>query len=326
MISIIVPVYNVENYLQATLDSILNSTYQDFEIILVDDGSTDGSGAICDEFAQRDPRVHVIHKANGGVSSARNTALSVAKGESVCFIDSDDLIHPQMLEILVNALNKGPYNFSICFHKKISEGDEVDTGHFLFPETEFRTLSRLDFSRKLYSQSDMGQYHVVYNKLYKRDFIEGILFSSLRIGEDVEWVHRVCLKMKQCVVVEKVLYFYIQHRSSLTHDHFNPNHLDGIRCYYMCLNQIPKEDFEFRSLCMSRLYQMMILTRYICGHSQYASDVNTLNAGIREDTKEEFKQSEISRFKKWRLMTFYYLPFTYRLFMKTCDTIAKVMN
>ena len=98
MVSIIVPVYNVEEYLRECVDSILNQTYSDVEVILVDDGSTDQSGNICDEYAKMDSRIKVIHKKNGGVSAARNTGIGEASGEYLMFVDSDDAIHPELVE------------------------------------------------------------------------------------------------------------------------------------------------------------------------------------------------------------------------------------
>ena len=104
MISVIVPVYRVEKYLKRCVDSILQQTYENIEIILVDDGSPDQSGKICDDIARIDSRVRVIHKKNGGLSSARNAALEIINGDYVSFVDSDDLIHPQMFELLLNKM------------------------------------------------------------------------------------------------------------------------------------------------------------------------------------------------------------------------------
>lgn len=119
MISVIVPVYNVEEYLPTCIESILNQTYKDLEILLIDDGSTDNSGRICDEYAKRDNRCIVIHQPNKGVYNARNTGLEHVKGEYISFIDSDDYIHPQMLEILYETLQKEDYDFSMVAYKKV---------------------------------------------------------------------------------------------------------------------------------------------------------------------------------------------------------------
>lgn len=119
MISVIVPIYNVEEYLPACIESILNQTYKDFEILLIDDGSTDNSGKICDKYAGKDKRCIVIHQQNKGLSGARNTGLDNVKGEYISFIDGDDYIHPQMFEILYKEIEKENYDFAMISHKKV---------------------------------------------------------------------------------------------------------------------------------------------------------------------------------------------------------------
>ena len=124
MVSIIVTVYNIEKYLEPCLKSILDSTYQDYEVILVDDGSKDGSGMICDHFAEQDGRFKVIHKVNAGVSQARNTGLEAAKGDYITFVDGDDVIHPNMLAVLMDAINEGDYDVSMVYGIQVPEGGQ----------------------------------------------------------------------------------------------------------------------------------------------------------------------------------------------------------
>ena len=119
-ISIIVPVYNVEPYIGKCLDSILEQTYSNYEVLLIDDGSTDNSGVICDEYSALDGRFRVFHQKNSGVSAARNFALIRSEGAYIMFVDSDDFIHPQMLEILYTNLNSGEYDFAMCNYKQVS--------------------------------------------------------------------------------------------------------------------------------------------------------------------------------------------------------------
>ena len=113
MISIIVPVHNLKRFLIPCVNSILDSTYRDYELLLVDDGSTDGSGEICDTFAAQDSRIRVIHKANGGLSDARNAGIEATTGDFILFIDGDDVIHPNMIQVLHDAIQSGDYDFSM---------------------------------------------------------------------------------------------------------------------------------------------------------------------------------------------------------------------
>jgi len=123
-ISVVIPVYNVENYLKRCLDSVLNQTFQDFEIILIDDGSQDKSGKICDEYAKKDKRIKVIHKKNARVSAARNDGIKMAKGKYVSFIDSDDWIEPEMYQEMINKVEKFNLDFIMCDYKKRSNNYE----------------------------------------------------------------------------------------------------------------------------------------------------------------------------------------------------------
>ena len=328
MVSIIVPVYNIERFLRLALDSVLKSTYQDFELILVDDGSSDASPAICDEYASADPRVRVIHKANGGVSSARNEGLSVARGEYISFVDGDDMIHPLMLENLVNAIEQGEYEFSMCYLKRIHEGKDAEAMQGDIKTPTIKELNANEYSRCIYGQNDNEtiQYHVVYNKLYKRELVEGQRFCELKSGEDTVWNHQVCLKMNQAVLVEAELYYYIQHSTSLTHESMNPNYYDWIRSYDVCLGLIPQQDVEFRKNCLLQLYKVMASIRYKSHQTPFDEEVKALNADIAKRTLHEFKHSSIDWFTKFRLLTFHYQPWTYRLFMKGCDLVAKCMR
>ena len=122
MISVVVPVYNVEKYINDCIDSIINQTYRELEIILVDDGSNDSSGAICDEYAMKDDRIRVIHKKNGGLAEARNKGIDSANGSYLAFIDSDDHINVHMMDILLNNLIKTDSDISVCRFHKYNEG------------------------------------------------------------------------------------------------------------------------------------------------------------------------------------------------------------
>ena len=220
MISIIVPIYNSESYLKPCVDSILRSTYHDFELILVDDGSNDSSGAICDEYAARDSRIIVIHQQNEWLSGARNKGLNVASGKYVSFVDSDDVIHPRMLEVLHDAINSGNYDFSMIYGVWVDDkGCDYDYCAESGPVViqSLKAVSQEGFMRNL---SRMGyrasQYHVVWNKLYKTNLVKDIYFNKLA-AEDVEWSTRFCLVAGQGALVEVGLYFYIQHDGSIMH-------------------------------------------------------------------------------------------------------------
>ena len=170
-ISVIVPVYNVEIYLHRCVDSILAQTFTDFELILVDDGSPDNCGAICDEYAKKDSRVRVIHKENGGQSSARNRAIEAAQGEWIHFVDSDDLIHPQMLEILYRAAQESGANISACSY---TEAEDVENSFFApYPMPPQYTLAAVSEEKLMeYRDGKKGHYWIVVAKLLRKEIVE----------------------------------------------------------------------------------------------------------------------------------------------------------
>ena len=135
LISVIVPIYKVKKYLNRCIDSVINQTYNNLEIILVDDGSPDSCPQICDEYAKKDKRIKVIHKQNGGLSDARNAGLDIASGDFVSFIDGDDYIHPQTYEIVMDVINKCPAEM-ICFHYQFIEPEKI-------AEFEFYDISNI---------------------------------------------------------------------------------------------------------------------------------------------------------------------------------------
>ena len=178
LISIIVPIYNVEGYVSTCIDSLLRQTYSHLQIILVDDGSTDRSGAICDKYARQDTRIEVIHQENAGLSAARNSGLKRAIGELIAFVDGDDYVHPQMYETLYRALRSGDYDFSMVLGKQVPDGSsQVLSLSSVFKQT---ILPQERLMRGLFNLETIEevQLQVVWNKLYKRELLEEELFQK----------------------------------------------------------------------------------------------------------------------------------------------------
>lgn len=202
-ISVIIPVYNVEPFLPACLDSVLAQTHRDLEIILVDDGSADSSGAICDRYAGMDPRIRVIHQENGGVSLARNRGLELATGEVISFIDSDDTLEPDMYEQLVHHMQTHGADISHCGYKHLVR-DEVrlinDTKQ-IRPQTREEALECL-LSGRLFSGS-------LCCKLFRRELLEGLSFrEELKNNEDILLCFEIFNRSRRSVFADFPLYNY----------------------------------------------------------------------------------------------------------------------
>ena len=202
LISVIIPLYNVQDYVGRAIASVCAQTYKNLEIILVDDGSTDLSGSICDEWAAKDSRIRVIHKQNGGVASARNTGLQAAKGEYITFVDSDDYIEAQMYEDMLGALLKNQADLAVCNYKAVDQNGIRDTS------TEDITVFQGREALEVFVAED-ERYNIqiaVWNKLYKRELTENLGFEDGRIFEDIIYAAKLIARSKKCVYLNHAYY------------------------------------------------------------------------------------------------------------------------
>lgn len=212
MVSVVIPVYNTENYIERCLNSILNNTYQNIEVICVDDGSVDNSNEILQRIALCDSRVHVISQSNNGVSSARNAGILAAKGEFITFIDSDDWIHPKYFELLLQCQYEHDANVVICSVKDSSMQE-------VYPEISYNEKSIRCLNLEKFMFESHVRVHVIAH-MYKRDVLEGHKFpQSLRIGEDTAFNTEVVCEVDnlKLYVMDENLYYYFQREDSAVH-------------------------------------------------------------------------------------------------------------
>ncbi|WP_279006226.1 glycosyltransferase family 2 protein [Thomasclavelia cocleata] len=209
MISIIIPVYNVELYLDKCLQSVVNQTYRNIEIILIDDGASDNSGIICDRWQKKDSRIKVIHKTNGGLSSARNVGIEHANGEYLMFIDSDDIVSDELCRILIEMMKNNDADISICNAKHIF--DDV---------VSFKSTGKLHFYNRnnaicelWYQKSFLPS---AWGKLYKRELFKNIRFTEGIIFEDIDIMHELFYQCNKIIYGEMELYGYVHHENSIT--------------------------------------------------------------------------------------------------------------
>lgn len=208
-ISIIVPVYKVEKYLEHCVNSILNQTFDDFELILVDDGSPDGCPQRCDEMAKKDNRIIVIHKTNGGLSDARNKGIDIAKGKYIAFVDSDDYIACDMYEKLYNNLKQNNADIAMCRAHNIYDDDFE---HHKYNEGEIRVFLNDDILKALYSKK---LDNFAWNKLYKRELFQNIRYPYGKIYEDLFTTYKL-LDLSNCVVTDaSKMYYYRIRKDSI---------------------------------------------------------------------------------------------------------------
>lgn len=217
LLSIIVPIYNVEQYLDRCIHSILNQTYQNLEIILVDDGATDCSGAIADSYAAKDKRIKVFHKENGGLSDARNYGLEHVTGDYILFIDSDDFIVNIMCERLITVASSNNADIVSCNYY-IYRGDDDISIHTMSVQDDKRTFTGMDMLRYYLLKTEPFDLNVVWNKIFKLDLFNGVepvRFPKGRVQEDNFTIFRLFLNANSIVTVNEPLYYYVQRAGSI---------------------------------------------------------------------------------------------------------------
>ena len=228
-VSIVVPIYNVEKYINRCIDSILNQTYKNLQIILVDDGSEDNCGDIIDEYAKSDSRIEIIHKQNGGLSDARNFGVERITGDFTLFVDSDDWLETNMIETMMNNMNK--YNADIvqaAFYYAYDEYLLYDNRYY--SETNEPVVLNND---KLMHELVINERvkNFAWGKLYKTSIIKDIPFKKGVLFEDVFWAHHVMAKVNKYVIIHNPLYYYLQREDSIVSNYSvrNLDILNGLK-------------------------------------------------------------------------------------------------
>lgn len=206
LISVIVPIYNVEQFLSKCIQSIINQSYSRLEIILVDDGSTDDSPQICDEFKEKDKRIKVIHKKNGGLSDARNVGIEVASGEYIGFVDSDDYIDELMYEKLLNACIRNNSYISICGRNIVNIDNDILCQQFTVEKEVVYDGKTAIKKLLLWDSCDSA----AWDKLYKKELFEDLKYPLGVWSEDYAVTSRIFAKADKIVHVGEALYYYVQ--------------------------------------------------------------------------------------------------------------------
>ena len=272
LISIVVPIYNVEKYLPKCIESILNQTYKNFELILVDDGAKDNCGKICDEYAQKDNRIIVIHKKNGGLSSARNAGIDIAKGEYIGFVDSDDWIQSEMYEKLVYLIEN--YNADIAQCEFINAPYEDIK---IQPEEEvIKTFTNIEGLNNLYNDMYVSTV-VAWNKLYKTTLFKEIRYPNGKIHEDEGTTYKLIFNAKKIVYTNQKYYYYRQTPNSITNAAFNKKRLNILDVFdekIKYMSKINNDDLYAKTL---KWYFFKVINLYFECHKNLKDDKETLD-------------------------------------------------
>lgn len=324
-IVVIIPVYNVENYLERCIDSVLNQSFDDFRLILVNDGSTDTSGQICETYRQADERIELINQENMGLSMARNNGLEASSEKYVMFLDSDDYIHRDMLDILYKNLIENGADISVCDHKKVYEGQRLE---YKDQENNLRVLSNIEAVEKIVKRNDENMI-VAWGKLYNRELFKGISYPEGKYHEDEFVTYRLFYRAKKIILTSAQLHYYIQRDASITGDKYSLKRLEkleGLKEAIGFFNHHKEEDLE---LAARYRYLFNIQIAYYRLKFELSSEVSTM-VNLKTEYNNEFASivrdlKKLTLMKRFNLRFFHLSPNLYSYAVKVYMTISKAL-
>lgn len=282
-ISVVVPIYNVEKQLPRCLDSLLCQTYGDFELVLVDDGSPDGCGKICDEYAARDSRIRVIHRENGGLSAARNSGIDAAQGEYLAFVDSDDYVAADYLEFMLDLMLDNNADIAACGAAAVYPGGKTDVSN---TDSVLRVMdSRQALERMCYND---GFYVTAWDKLYRRSLFDTVRFPEGKVFEDTGTTYKLVHKSKVIAACCEPKYYYVisNDSRSITTSGFNMSKLDYVEMADEMAEFIIENYPELKPAAQRK--QM---------HACFSTLTQLVNSGVRNKEVERMLISRINELR-----------------------------
>ena len=324
-ISIIIPIYNVEHYLSQCLDSVINQTYQNLEIILVNDGSIDNSAEICNKYAVLDERIKVIHKSNEGSAAARNEGLNIATGELIGFIDSDDIVALDFFEKLFKTLQENTADIAECgfieFENHIPHisKSSLTSNHYEEYDTEASIQAYLDGPLSV----------VVWNKLYRKEVLKDIFFPKGKYIDDIFWTYKVFSNSAKTARIAEVLYFYRKHEDSITGRNYSLKRLDALLAWEEMIIFIEKK-FPNILQQFQKAYCFLLIDNYIQLKLNHDLDSDRFHRNIILEKIKNYNYW--TEFKKWKwkdviwYKLFLWSPSGYALLRKYMDKRSKRIN
>lgn len=306
LISIIIPIYNVDKFLMKCLESCISQTYKNIEMILINDGSTDNSGNICDEYQKRDRRVKVVHKKNAGVSAARNYGINIAKGDWIIFVDADDYLSVDFVQYMLNLVKKSGASFGLSKKCYLSKEDKQE-------ENECKILSPEEATALLLSQEVIVG---CWNKIYNRQFLlsNNIKFSTnLFYGEGLEFITTVAQKANFVAVGNKRVYFYRKNNDNSATTKFKiEKHYNGEKAINIIKeNLLLKSDLIDKQLKIHYTLLCLNAVKDIISNKlkkEFNQDYNRWISIIKENKKEILRYKEVTYTEKLKILLVCYFP------------------
>ena len=328
LISIIIPIYNAEKHLAQCLNSIIKQTYYNLEIILINDGSTDDSGKICDEIALKDKRIVVIHKINEGISSARNKGLDIAKGEYIAFSDDDDIVDYNMIELLYNGITQSNADLAMCSALSIYPHESIPSINI--KEFSTQLLSNYDLLNIIFNSASDDQMHIntncIWNKLYKKGYINNIRFKDKGF-EDTYFSTLVYCNISSCIYLKLPLYYWHVRSNSKSHQKFDERNYLSIFTHHNNLRnlihfKIPK---TIQAYCLLRLYKTMLYSILYSKNTSFQIKVKRACKYLNKLHKKSFLLNNHIRLRD-RIIIYIFLHYNsfYALFLKLPNIFKRI--
>lgn len=294
LVSIIVPVYHVEKYLDDCIRSILHQTYSYFELILVDDGSDDSCPQKCEEWGEKDNRIRVIHKINGGLSDARNAGLEIARGEYIAFVDSDDFVHECYIEELLKIIEEKDCDISICRFQKFIDGDSIENKKL---KKEVRCLQSIECYR-----STDAFYDVAWNKMYKRDVIGNIRYPYRKLHEDIYTTYKIIISAKKVGITEDELYYYRQRGDSIIGNQTGAPGIDIEEAFWERIAFFKERDSDaYANALETYVSNVYKIINNAAAKPIQVKDVNRIRQRLKSIAREILKQKALGTMTKLKI-------------------------
>ncbi len=294
MISVLVPVYNVEKYLARCLDSILNQTYTDFEIILVDDGSTDKSGEICDQYRSQHNCIRVIHQENAGLAQVRNVSYANSKGKYITFVDSDDAIEKNYLETLINDIESTSADIAVCSWSEMTDDGVRTELTWDQKEKGLQVWSTEEAVKSLLYQKAID--NNAWGKLYTRKVLEGVLYPAGRVYEDIATTYKTFLNAKRVCYRPAALYLYTTNTAGISQSAFSPKRMDLIDMAEGMFTDIAKRFSKYETAARARLLRAYIhVYLQIPDCAEFEAYKRRVAEGIRKHCFKVFLDNEAKK-------------------------------
>lgn len=314
-ISVIVPIYRVEKFLPQCIESVLNQTFTDFELILVDDGSPDRCPEICDETAKRDARVRVIHQANAGLSAARNAGIEVAHGAWLSFVDSDDYIAPQFYEKLYQTAQRTDADCVMCSVQNVDESGKPIDSALMRVADEVKTGREV--LRKI-GRDDVTPYLTAWNKLYRRKLFNTLRYPAGRQNEDVFVFAELFCQVQRAACVAEPLYFYRKRIDSIMNSAVTLRNLDEMWAYVNCFEHLQQDNEEsILKETEKRVFAKLTGVYYrVTEEDRYSNKMKQAKKAQWNIAMRLMKQGQLDLRSLARTLLFQALPGVYGLRMK----------